>query len=175
MCGIALILSDVSIIRPDLVEEQSSDPLPNDEHEISFVPDLTAALLRRGPDCLGEKKVLVNLRCAPVIPISNELSHPCTKTDNCNGSSFLHHQNVILNSTTKRDDKKKSEKGGLLFEKGENNITSVHEITFPQYVTSNRLEFSMELHFIGATLHLRGVNPVQQPLIDSFGNILIYN
>lgn len=145
------------------------------EHETSFVPDLNAALLRRGPDCLGEKKVLVNLRCTPFIPISDELSHSCSKIDNCTGSSFHHHQNVILNSNTKRDDEKIPEKGGLLLEKGENNIKSVREIAFPRYVTSNRLDFSMELHFIGATLHLRGLNPVRQPLVDSSGNILIYN
>ncbi|XP_038705543.1 asparagine synthetase domain-containing protein C4F6.11c isoform X2 [Tripterygium wilfordii] len=32
-----------------------------------------------------------------------------------------------------------------------------------------------ELHFIGATLQLRGLNPIIQPLVDSFGNVLIYN
>ena len=32
-----------------------------------------------------------------------------------------------------------------------------------------------ELHFIGATLQLRGINPITQPLVDEFGNILVYN
>lgn len=32
-----------------------------------------------------------------------------------------------------------------------------------------------ELHFIGATLQLRGVNPITQPLVDESGNILVYN
>ncbi|KAG8366451.1 hypothetical protein BUALT_Bualt17G0081400 [Buddleja alternifolia] len=32
-----------------------------------------------------------------------------------------------------------------------------------------------ELRFIGATLQLRGVNPVVQPLSDAFGNVLVYN
>ncbi|KAK6133906.1 hypothetical protein DH2020_032367 [Rehmannia glutinosa] len=32
-----------------------------------------------------------------------------------------------------------------------------------------------ELRFIGATLQLRGVNPVFQPLTDAFGNVLVYN
>lgn len=32
-----------------------------------------------------------------------------------------------------------------------------------------------ELHFIGATLQLRGINPIVQPLIDTYGNILVYN
>ena len=31
------------------------------------------------------------------------------------------------------------------------------------------------LQFLGATLHLRGINPSVQPLIDNCGNILAYN
>ncbi|KAG6397775.1 hypothetical protein SASPL_144236 [Salvia splendens] len=40
---------------------------------------------------------------------------------------------------------------------------------------SDGSEFSGELLFIGATLQLRGVNPVVQPLTDDFGNVLVYN
>ncbi|KAI3467239.1 hypothetical protein Pfo_023902 [Paulownia fortunei] len=36
-------------------------------------------------------------------------------------------------------------------------------------------ELHGELRFIGATLQLRGVNPVFQPLTDAFGNVLVYN
>ncbi|KAL0336542.1 UNVERIFIED_CONTAM: Asparagine synthetase domain-containing protein 1 [Sesamum radiatum] len=36
-------------------------------------------------------------------------------------------------------------------------------------------ELRGELGFIGATLQLRGVNPVVQPLTDPFGNVLVYN
>ncbi|XXG55544.1 hypothetical protein AAC387_Pa03g3192 [Persea americana] len=32
-----------------------------------------------------------------------------------------------------------------------------------------------ELHFLGATLQLRGISPVHQPLVDTTGNILVYN
>ncbi|KAL0302316.1 UNVERIFIED_CONTAM: Asparagine synthetase domain-containing protein 1 [Sesamum angustifolium] len=32
-----------------------------------------------------------------------------------------------------------------------------------------------ELGFVGATLQLRGVTPVVQPLTDAFGNVLVYN
>ncbi|XP_019445895.1 PREDICTED: asparagine synthetase domain-containing protein 1 [Lupinus angustifolius] len=32
-----------------------------------------------------------------------------------------------------------------------------------------------ELRFIGATLQLRGINPQVQPLVDSSGNVLVYN
>ncbi|KAK3039830.1 hypothetical protein RJ639_027143, partial [Escallonia herrerae] len=31
------------------------------------------------------------------------------------------------------------------------------------------------LYFVGATLQLRGMDPVSQPLVDAFGNILVYN
>lgn len=36
-------------------------------------------------------------------------------------------------------------------------------------------EFRGQLLLIGATLQLRGVNPVVQPLTDEFGNVLVYN
>ncbi|XP_019252450.1 PREDICTED: asparagine synthetase domain-containing protein 1 isoform X2 [Nicotiana attenuata] len=36
-------------------------------------------------------------------------------------------------------------------------------------------EFTGELQFIGATLQLRGINPIVQPLMDVSGNILVYN
>ncbi|XP_055809901.1 uncharacterized protein LOC129880081 isoform X2 [Solanum dulcamara] len=36
-------------------------------------------------------------------------------------------------------------------------------------------EFIRELQFIGATLQLRGINPIVQPLVDISGNILVYN
>ncbi|KAG6551461.1 hypothetical protein Mapa_006884 [Marchantia paleacea] len=34
---------------------------------------------------------------------------------------------------------------------------------------------SARLQFVGATLQLRGDHPVQQPLLDSVGNVLVYN
>lgn len=32
-----------------------------------------------------------------------------------------------------------------------------------------------EFHFIGATLQLRGRNPITQPLVDESSNVLVYN
>ncbi|RDX85244.1 Asparagine synthetase domain-containing protein 1, partial [Mucuna pruriens] len=32
-----------------------------------------------------------------------------------------------------------------------------------------------KLHFFGATLQLRGINPLVQPLVDASGNVLVYN
>ncbi|KAF7131758.1 hypothetical protein RHSIM_Rhsim09G0126700 [Rhododendron simsii] len=39
----------------------------------------------------------------------------------------------------------------------------------------NKRECVAELYFIGATLQLRGVKPIVQPLVDASGNILVYN
>lgn len=36
-------------------------------------------------------------------------------------------------------------------------------------------EHLAELFFVGATLQLRGTNPIIQPLVDASGNILVYN
>lgn len=36
-------------------------------------------------------------------------------------------------------------------------------------------EHLAELYFVGATLQLRGTNPIIQPLVDASGNILVYN
>lgn len=41
--------------------------------------------------------------------------------------------------------------------------------------TDNLLDYAAEFHFIGATLQLRGVSPIDQPLIDTSKNILVYN
>lgn len=40
---------------------------------------------------------------------------------------------------------------------------------------NNKRECVAELYFIGATLQLRGVKPIVQPLVDASGNILVYN
>ncbi|XP_010527975.1 PREDICTED: asparagine synthetase domain-containing protein 1 [Tarenaya hassleriana] len=36
-------------------------------------------------------------------------------------------------------------------------------------------QYNGEIHFIGSTLQLRGTTPISQPLVDSSGNILVYN
>ncbi|XP_059317182.1 uncharacterized protein LOC132067834 isoform X2 [Lycium ferocissimum] len=36
-------------------------------------------------------------------------------------------------------------------------------------------ELIREMQFVGATLQLRGINPIAQPLVDGLGNILVYN
>ncbi|XVE85734.1 hypothetical protein DITRI_Ditri17bG0114800 [Diplodiscus trichospermus] len=54
-------------------------------------------------------------------------------------------------------------------------VSSVSEETHVLDNGWNVSESLAELVFVGATLQLRGVTPVNQPLVDSFGNILVYN
>lgn len=54
-------------------------------------------------------------------------------------------------------------------------VSSVSEETHVLVKGSNVSESSAELVFLGASLQLRGVTPVSQPLVDSSGNILVYN
>ncbi|EOY01678.1 Asparagine synthase family protein, putative [Theobroma cacao] len=54
-------------------------------------------------------------------------------------------------------------------------VSSVNEETHAVDNGSNVAESFAELVFLGATLQLRGVAPVSQPLVDSSGNILVYN
>ncbi|XP_022776741.1 asparagine synthetase domain-containing protein 1 isoform X3 [Durio zibethinus] len=54
-------------------------------------------------------------------------------------------------------------------------VSSVNEEAHVLENGSNLSESFAELVFLGATLQLRGVTPVIQPLVDSSGNILVYN
>ena len=40
---------------------------------------------------------------------------------------------------------------------------------------NNNGECTAQLYFIGATLQLRGINPLVQPLVDASRNVLVYN
>ncbi|KAK8659327.1 hypothetical protein V6N13_029532 [Hibiscus sabdariffa] len=54
-------------------------------------------------------------------------------------------------------------------------VSSVNEEPHVLDDGSNISESFAELVFLGATLQLRGVAPLSQPLVDSSGNILVYN
>ncbi|KAM7252232.1 hypothetical protein ACFE04_024115 [Oxalis oulophora] len=108
MCGIAVVISgsitiqwiDSSSSSPITVLDSSNSQQPcgRCEQLLVSIDDIKAALRRRGPDSLGQKK-------------------------------------LFLNDST-----------------------------------------NVELNFIGATLQLRGnLNPVIQPITDSFGNLFVYN
>ena len=58
---------------------------------------------------------------------------------------------------------------------GKSWVSFVNEETHVLDNGSNESESLAELVFVGATLQLRGVTPVSQPLVDSSGNILVYN
>ncbi|OMO93498.1 hypothetical protein CCACVL1_06474, partial [Corchorus capsularis] len=62
-----------------------------------------------------------------------------------------------------------------LLNSGNSLVSSVTEETHVLDNGSNVPESFAELVFVGATLQLRGVTPVSQPLVDSYGNILVYN
>ena len=56
-----------------------------------------------------------------------------------------------------------------------NNTTSVLEAVCAQDDDAGRVKSVADLYFFGATLQLRGVNPISQPLVDTSGNLLVYN
>ncbi|KAJ0038562.1 hypothetical protein Pint_23505 [Pistacia integerrima] len=59
-----------------------------------------------------------------------------------------------------------------------NTSTSLQEqelVSVTEDCISTSVNYRVELLFIGATLQLRGLNPIRQPLQDSSINILVYN
>lgn len=56
-----------------------------------------------------------------------------------------------------------------------NSTPSMIEVISPQGVSELGMRPTIGLQFLGATLHLRGLNPAAQPLVDGSGNILVYN
>ncbi|KAJ4960612.1 hypothetical protein NE237_020522 [Protea cynaroides] len=153
MCGIALIISgvrfDLSLLLPDYRPPPETDEV--DQTELS-VDDLKAALLRRGPDNLGSKKLFLLLKSSSLVEELALLSHP------------------LLDKVIKREK-------SCLCSSGKNNIciVSSNEVSCTQDNHFTAMKSVAELHFLGATLQLRGINPVFQPLVDTSGNVLVYN
>lgn len=117
------------------------------------VDDLKAALRRRGPDSLGSKKLLLQSN------VSGEK----------NISSFIEDDGALELGV---DIKK------LHIVQSGNECDCVSlDNGMPSSLLYNAgvQGPSAELHFIGAILQLRGINPLVQPLVDSNGNILVYN
>ena len=114
--------------------------------------DLKAALQRRGPDSLGSKKVFL-----------------CSKTS---GSAV---ERQIISFVEEEEAK---ERGKLYLQHLENKNDCLFDSNGQTHELENCFrmpKFVAELHFIGATLQLRGVYPIVQPLMDTSGNILVYN
>ncbi|XP_028107508.1 uncharacterized protein LOC114306469 [Camellia sinensis] len=149
MCGIALIVCGVRIDLSALLPIFSTSSLPQAEQPLFSINDIKAALRRRGPDSLGSKKVFLHSK----IPSSVE------------GQD-------IFSLTVEEE----AIKGDLHY-----NANSCHCITFaseePCMLDNDfdKPKCVAELFFLGATLQLRGINPIIQPLVDAAGNILVYN
>ncbi|GMN42017.1 hypothetical protein TIFTF001_011230 [Ficus carica] len=150
MCGIALIISGVRFDLSSLV----SDPTPHSEQKLGFsIDNLKAALRRRGPDSLGAKKLFLQPR------FSRSL-------DQLEVSPFSEGREEAI------------ENDGCCYSQQQCGVKS-RSFGLPNGRTddlqSGFADKHAEFHFIGATLQLRGTNPIIQPLVDSSGNILVYN
>ncbi|KAF8021392.1 hypothetical protein BT93_G1739 [Corymbia citriodora subsp. variegata] len=145
MCGIALIASGIHL-HLDLDPGCSA---PATQPLLLSLDDLKGALLRRGPDSLGSKRLLL-----------------CSKS-----SSLVNKREIV---TSIEDEVTVDSENSYLATEGfsssfQNGETPVEEKAFGIH------SFVGELLFLGATLQLRGVSPIVQPLVDKFGNILVYN
>lgn len=111
--------------------------------------DLKEALQRRGPDSLGSKRLLLHSKSSSLINKQETVTSI---------------EEEVTIDTENSFSAEESFSGS--FQNGE---TPVEEKTFGIH------SFVGELLFLGATLQLRGVSPIVQPLVDKFGNILVYN
>ncbi|CAJ1939726.1 unnamed protein product [Sphenostylis stenocarpa] len=119
MCGIALIVSGIRIDTSSLPFDSTSPTRKTEKLFFSF-DDLKAALWRRGPDSVCDKKLLLRSE-----------------------------ENLISSFTT-------------------DGVSSAERDKADDIHTA-------KLHFFGATLQLRGINPLIQPVVDTLGNVLVYN
>lgn len=116
------------------------------------IDDLKAVLRRRGPDSLGGVKVSLSSKSS--YP-SEEQQLECfiERVDDC-----VAFQN--------QNDQYEMENGRFCSENG--------CILQSENGCSNPIS-GTGLYLLGATLQLRGVNPIVQPLMDASRNILVYN
>lgn len=116
--------------------------------QITFlVEHIEAALRRRGPDSLGSKKLFLHPK------IADNNSEQCIV-------SWIEEKGELANSPLEGDYHNRLSKDGA---------TNIQE------GTSGIPKIVGEMYFIGATLQLRGINPITQPFVDNHGNVLVYN
>lgn len=154
MCGIALILAGVRILGADPYRESGGGPAPDAEEvcdPVVLEDDLKAALLRRGPDNLGSRKLFLYLTW----------TNSVEKNDN--KENDLHDENREKDLCLR------------FGENAKNYITPALKAASAQDVSAIGMKSVAELDFLGATLQLRGRGPVFQPLEDISGNVLVYN
>ncbi|XP_059655686.1 uncharacterized protein LOC132302766 isoform X1 [Cornus florida] len=148
MCGIALIVSGIRIDLSSVVPD-FTPPTPQSEQLLLCVDDIEAALWRRGPDSLGRQKVFL---CSKLSSSALERDILCLIEGEGDTQRGLHHYTETFDCISSA-----------------NGVPS--EIVNDYYISKS----VSELHFIGATLQLRGISPITQPLADTHGNILVYN
>ncbi|XP_030547253.1 asparagine synthetase domain-containing protein 1 isoform X2 [Rhodamnia argentea] len=122
---------------------------PETQPLLLSLDDLKEALRRRGPHSLGSKRLLLH----------------------SNSSNLINKQEIVTSieeevTIDTENSYSAKEIFSSSFQNGEN---PVEDKTFGIH------SFVGELLFLGATLQLRGVSPIVQPLVDKFGNILVYN
>lgn len=122
-------------------------------HQLVFlIDDLKAALGRRGPDSFGSKKVFLYSKISSSIEEREIVSF--TGGDEAKERDESCSQHV-------------EEKNGCCFDTHGQTREVENGFCMSKVVA--------ELHFLGATLQLRGINPIVQPLMDTYGNIFVYN
>lgn len=146
------MLSETSFMYLDLISLGYRDIMGfciRTQESLFSLEDIKEALKRRGPDSLGSKKVILHSKIASSVGGQYVLS--CAQGEEATTNDFLCNTNACQCITSE------SEEPCLL----KNGL--------------DKAKCVAELCFIGATLQLRGVNPIVQPLLDTFGNILVYN
>lgn len=157
---------------------------------ILTVDNLKEYLLRRGPDHLGSEKVLLHLKRTNIIRRKENV--PLMNVGSVGNIETIGHRPLIPFLSNKLsleaplydlavpdfDKKDVAEHGVSSFcfsDSINDDSTSTFEVVSTIDVGATTTKSVAELHFLGATLQLRGVTPVHQPLVDTKGNILVYN
>ncbi|KAL6983325.1 hypothetical protein U1Q18_016713, partial [Sarracenia purpurea var. burkii] len=111
--------------------------------------DIKEALQRRGPDSLGSKKVFLHSNASTFVERQDTSS--LAQGEEAIKNDFQYHANACQCASPENEEP-------CLLEK-----------------SIDKSKCAAELYFIGATLQLRGMNPIIQPLVDTSRNILVYN
>ncbi|THU51486.1 hypothetical protein C4D60_Mb06t31540 [Musa balbisiana] len=157
MCGIALILSGVDVVGCDLYRESDGPPSTDAEEMIN-------------DNCLS-----FWIFCQPALVVGDLKDAIGRRGPDSLGVRKVFVQLKQTDSVGKDDDKEYTEEDLHICyeENANNNISSIFKVSNVQDNIINR--WFAELYFLGATLQLRGASPIFQPLVDSSGNILVYN
>ncbi|KAF7150761.1 hypothetical protein RHSIM_Rhsim02G0238300 [Rhododendron simsii] len=151
MCGIALIVSGVRIDLSSLFLSSITSSAQS-EQSLFSIDDIKEALTRRGPDSLGSKKVFLHSKISSSVGGRDRRDVlSCAGGEDATKYDFPCSTNACQCITSESEELCWKDNG------------------------FNKRECVAELYFIGATLQLRGVKPIVQPLVDASGNILVYN